>query len=211
MIDKFPVSFLIDSGASINTVTSDVWHTLQQNGTQAYKQKFQCDRQIKAYASEIPLRVQLVFEAWISVNDTKPKSYAEFFVIEGANKCLLSKRTAEDLKVLKVGLDVFRVEDDDKPFPKFPNIQVKLSIDKNVTPRKIAYLRVPAPLEHKVDAKIQEMLRTDIIERVEGPPEWISPMVVVPKGKNDVRLCVNMRYPRESITHCRSLRPFSTS
>ncbi|XP_062554188.1 uncharacterized protein K02A2.6 isoform X1 [Armigeres subalbatus] len=43
------------------------------------------------------------------------------------------------------------------------------------------------------------MLRRDIIERVNGPPEWISPMVVVPKGKNDVRLCVNMRYPNEAI------------
>lgn len=143
--------------------------------------------------------MQLVFEAWISVNDTKPKSYAEFFVIEGANKCLLSKRTAEDLKVLKVGLDVFRVETKENPFPKFPNVEVKLSIDQSVTPRKIAYLRVPAPVEHKVDSKILEMLRTDIIERVEGPPEWISPMVVVPKGKNDVRLCINMRYPNEAI------------
>lgn len=91
----------------------------------------------------------MVFEAWISVNETKTKSYAEFFVIEGANKCLLSKRTAEELKVLKVGLDVFGVIIEDKPFPKFPDVQVKLSIDKTVLPRKIAYLRVPAPLEHK--------------------------------------------------------------
>lgn len=47
--------------------------------------------------------------------------------------------------------------------------------------------------------KIQEMLRTDVIEKVEGPAEWISPMVVVPKGKDDVRICINMRHPNEAI------------
>ncbi|XP_058461165.1 uncharacterized protein K02A2.6-like [Malaya genurostris] len=43
------------------------------------------------------------------------------------------------------------------------------------------------------------MLRSDIIERVKGAPEWISPMVVVPKGQADVRLCIDMRYPNEAI------------
>lgn len=71
-----------------------------------------------------------VFEAWISVNPSKPKSYVEFFVIEGANKCLLSKRTAEDLKLLKVGLDVQNVEVKRNPFPKFPGVQVLSSLNE---------------------------------------------------------------------------------
>lgn len=43
------------------------------------------------------------------------------------------------------------------------------------------------------------MLLTDVIERVEGSPEWISPMVVVPKGKDDVRICINMKHPNKAI------------
>ncbi|XP_055625394.1 uncharacterized protein K02A2.6-like isoform X1 [Toxorhynchites rutilus septentrionalis] len=43
------------------------------------------------------------------------------------------------------------------------------------------------------------MLRSDVIERVEGPAEWISPMVIVPKDKNDVRICINMKHPNEAI------------
>uniref|UniRef100_A0A182NV09 Reverse transcriptase domain-containing protein n=1 Tax=Anopheles dirus TaxID=7168 RepID=A0A182NV09_9DIPT len=54
-------------------------------------------------------------------------------------------------------------------------------------------------MEEKVDRKIQEMLEQEIIEPVTGPPEWISPMVVVPKGKDDIRLCINMRYPNQAI------------
>ncbi|XP_062538003.1 uncharacterized protein K02A2.6-like [Armigeres subalbatus] len=123
----------------------------------------------------------------------------EFFVIDGANKSLLSKTTAEELNVLKVGLDVHQVEESVAPFPKFPNVQVKLSVDLSVPPKKIAYLRIPEPLKHKVDEKIQDMLRQDIIEPVRGAPDWISPLVVVPKGRGDIRLCVNMKLPNEAI------------
>lgn len=73
-----------------------------------------------------------MFEAWISVNSVKPRNYAEFFVIQGANKCLLSKRTAEDLKILKVGLDVCNINITQEPFPKFPNIQVIYHRQKSI-------------------------------------------------------------------------------
>ncbi|XP_058816278.1 uncharacterized protein K02A2.6-like [Topomyia yanbarensis] len=197
-IDTLPVVFLIDSGAAINTVTESIWNELIDSKAIIHKKKFQCDRQFTAYASNRPLRVMALFEGWISVSDDKPKNYAEFFVIEGASKSLLSKATAEELKVLKVGLEVQNVEVS-QPFPKFPNMQVKLSIDKTITPRKLAYLRVPEPMKEKVDKKIVEMLSNDIIERAVGPPDWISPMVVVPKGRDDIRLCINMKFPNEAI------------
>lgn len=143
--------------------------------------------------------VVMMFEAWISINESKPRTYAEFFVIKGAKRSLLCKKTAEELKVLKVGLDVANVEVKYDVFPKFPNVQIKLSIDPNIPPRKIAYLRIPAAMEEKVDNKILQMLRSDVIEPAVGPPDWISPMVVVPKGKSDIRLCINMKYPNQAI------------
>lgn len=157
-IDDVTVEFVIDSGSSINAVTEDVWNELITKKAKIFKKKYHCNRKFYAYANRDPLNVTAIFEAWISVNPTKPKSYAEFFVIEGARKSLLSKRTSEDLRVLKIGLDVLHVNGDDemqvnsttKPFPKFPGIQVKLSIDRTVPPRKIAYLRVPSALEKKV-------------------------------------------------------------
>ncbi|XP_055634193.1 uncharacterized protein K02A2.6-like [Toxorhynchites rutilus septentrionalis] len=198
-IDQLPVEFLIDSGASINTVTEQVWENLVASNARLFKKKFKCDRQFTAYACQEPLQVLVIFEAWITINETKPKSYAEFFVIQGAQKSLLSKRTAEELKVLKVGLAVLSIVQDKVPFPKFPNIQLKLSIDRTVSPRKVAYLKIPVAMEEKVNQKLQQMLNTDIIEPVFGPSEWISPMVVVPKGTDDIRLCINMRYPNQAI------------
>lgn len=124
-----------------------------------------------------------------------------FFVIQNAHRSLLCKRTAEELKVLKVGLSVQVVEESGKvtQFPKLPNVLVKFVVDKNVTPRKAFFYRVPAAVEHLVEKKLQEMLRADIIERVKEPTEWLSQMVVVPKGPDDIRICINMKYPNEAI------------
>ena len=42
-----------------------------------------------------------------------------------------------------------------------------------------------------MDAKLDELLKIDIIEEVPGGPSgWISPLVVVSKGDGDVRVCV---------------------
>lgn len=199
MINNFPVEFLIDSGAAINTITENVWTELQRNKVDVFQRHARCHRQFSSYASNKPLRILAVLESKISVNPSNPTTFAEFFVIEGANKSLLSKTTAEELNVLRVGLDVHQVDESVNPFPKFPNVQVKLSVDPSIPPRKVAYLRIPEALKQKVDEKIQEMLQQDIIEPVIGPPDWISPLVIVPKGKGDVRLCVNMKFPNEAI------------
>lgn len=105
-------------------MTTEAWAKLKKSGAKLSRKKSPLDRRFTAYASQDSLKVIMVFEAHISVNPTKPSSYAEFFVIEGANRCLLSKRTAEDLKLLKVGLDVQNVDIKWDPFPKFPDVQV---------------------------------------------------------------------------------------
>ncbi|XP_049277861.1 uncharacterized protein K02A2.6-like [Anopheles funestus] len=198
-VDCLPVNFLIDSGAAINTVTPEVWRQLKQIKATIVQHEVDSDLRITAYATKQPLKLQGKFEAWVKVNEAKPKVYAQFFVVEQSGKCLLGKRTAEALRVLKVGLEVLQIDKTKKAFPKFPDIQVKLSIDKAVVPKKISYLRVPIALEEKVERKIQDMLDTDIIEPVKGPVDWISPMVVVPKGKDDIRICINMRGPNQAI------------
>ena len=41
--------------------------------------------------------------------------------------------------------------------------------------------------------KIIELEETDIIEKVEGPTTWVSPLVIVPKRDGDIRTIVYMR------------------
>ena len=59
--------------------------------------------------------------------------------------------------------------------------------------------RVPFSVKDKVTAKVNELLEKDIIEKVEGPTVWVSPVVVAPKPLGDIRLCVDMRRANEAI------------
>ena len=60
--------------------------------------------------------------------------------------------------------------------------------------------RIPFHLREAVDKKIEELLRMDIIEKVEGPTPWVNPVVVVPKAKDtDIRLCLDMRMANRAI------------
>ena len=53
----------------------------------------------------------------------------------------------------------------------------------------------------KVEKELDELLKLDIIEKVEGEPTpWVSPIVTPPKkdGK-EIRLCVDMREANQAV------------
>lgn len=130
---------------------------------------------------------------------------AEFVVIEGQGQPLLGKDSAEQLGVLKLGHEINTVKsqpDSDivrefrdcfTGFGKLKDFQLNIPIDKTVRPVAQQVRRVPFQLRDKLENKLQELEELDIIERVEGPTPWVSPVVVIPKKNGDIRLCVDMR------------------
>ena len=69
--------------------------------------------------------------------------------------------------------------------------------------------RIPFHVRKKVEKKLEELEKLDIIEKVEGPAEWVSPIVIVPKpGKTDeIRLCIDMREANKCIQRERHITP----
>ena len=62
------------------------------------------------------------------------------------------------------------------------------------------YESVKSVAREKVYKQLYELLELDIFEEVpEGPPGWISSLVVVPMGNGNVRVCVDMRRAKEAI------------
>ena len=66
----------------------------------------------------------------------------------------------------------------------------------------------PFGLREKIEQKLEELVSHDIIEPVEGPTPWVSPVVIVPKPSGDIRLCVDMRRTNQAIV--RKCHPIPT-
>lgn len=191
------VKMHIDSGSPINTITTGLWNKIKLLNRNLKKVKPDESIIYKGYANSASIEVEGIFEAQIMIREKQTKTIAKFHIVRGASKSLLSKDTAKILKVLKLGLEVKKIEEN-RPFPLIPNICVKFLIDKTVIPKKILYHSVPAALEEKVQQKLDILEKQDIIEKVTFS-DWISPMQVVPKGQDDVRICINMKGPNEAI------------
>ena len=76
---------------------------------------------------------------------------------------------------------------------------MKIPIDSEVQPVIQPVRRVPYHLREKLGNKLDELESLDIIEKVNGPTEWLSPVVCVPKGNDDIRLCVDMRVANRAV------------
>ena len=90
---------------------------------------------------------------------------------------------------------------------KLKGIEVQLHIDTKVTPVAQKARRIPFHLRKKVEHELKVLEEQHIIERVNGPTPWVSPLVLIPKKSGAVRVCVDMRRANKAITRERHPTP----
>ena len=59
--------------------------------------------------------------------------------------------------------------------------------------------RIPFSWRAKVNEKLDELLKLDVIEKVEGPSSWVNPLVVVEKPSGDIGICLDIRQANQAI------------
>ena len=71
--------------------------------------------------------------------------------------------------------------------------EFKLHVDDLVKSVAQYVHRIPFRLQEEVDVKLDEFLELDTIEEVpEGPSRLILPLMVVPEGNGDIRVCAEL-------------------
>ncbi|XP_047984727.1 uncharacterized protein K02A2.6-like [Leguminivora glycinivorella] len=190
---------LVDSGCKHNLISLEKWEVLKKLGAVAINQTPNPTKSLMAYGSHTPLNIKGSFETTMEANGRKENAIV--YVIANGTQDLLGRETATRLGVLKIGADVNKVDEGviSQSFPKLKDVLVEIPIDENVQPVSQPYRRIPLPIQQKVESKIQELLDRDIIEEVNGPSRWVSPMVPIMKENGDLRLCVDMRRANAAI------------
>ncbi|CAB4013461.1 Retrovirus-related Pol poly [Paramuricea clavata] len=200
---------IIDTGASINIIDENTFANINKYKSISLKRT---RTKLFAYGSKQQLPVIGTFEATIETK--KRMTISTIHVVRGNYGSLLSYQTATELNLIKVNVNNVKVTGNDKieqchdsrkdkmdkKFPhlfhgigKLHNFEAKLHIDSSVPPVAQPARRIPFYLRRKVSAALKQLEKDDIIEKVEGPTPWISPLVVIPKNDGTVRLCVDMR------------------
>lgn len=175
---------------------------------------------MKAYATPGEIKVVATFHAYLYISKDRPTLLEKFYVVEEV-RALLSRSTACRYSVLMLGLNVpvnpcisdsSEVEhlryvgeiaslSANETFPKFNIPALKIHNDKSQPPCRNVFLNIPLAIKPLVEERLQGLVAANIIEPVtdEMDKSFCSSMLVVPKGKDDFRLVIDLRGPNQYI------------
>ena len=172
-----PTFVLVDSGASANLLDEATNNSINHN-TELPAMLHPPTTKIYSYGSTTPL--PLLGRWSTSVRYKITAIDATFHVTKGNIGNLLSCDTAQQLNLITLNGQVKRKE-------------IKLHISDTVAPKQQPQRRIPFHVRKDVEQELQRLEHLDIIEAVDGPTPWVSPIVVVPKKSGEIRICVDMR------------------
>lgn len=208
-VGNVDLNMIIDSGASCNIMGRPVWEQLKRNRidcvsatSKKVRYAYRCTESLKVAAG--------TFNARVKCNDKRRRMF-EFCVIEGKGQALLGRATALKIGVLQLAQNVTETVNSTvfdklpecfKGVGKLKSFQLEIPIDDGIEPVIQPMRRLPFKMRDKLEKKLNQLIDLDIIERVEEPSRWMSPVICVPKGRvisGSVLICV-LRTPvwRES-------------
>lgn len=74
-----------------------------------------------------------------------------------------------------------------------------IPINPEVSPVGQKYRPVPIPLQKEIKQEINKLLEAGIIEKIDEPSRWISPIVPIIRSDSSLRICVDIRRTNEAI------------
>lgn len=211
-IENEPVQAIVDSGASVNILDEPTYKKINKR----YKNILtKPQSKIYAYGSNVQLPLLGMITANIRFRSAEINT--KFYVTKGRSGNLLSCHTAEKLGLLKIIVNTATDAPNLPPEEEFQDLfggigkikdkQIKLHIDPEVKPKQQPHRRIPFHIRQDVEKELQRLQDLDIIETVDGPTPWVSPIVVVPKKSGEIRLCVDMREANHAIKREKHLMP----
>lgn len=183
----------VDSGSKYNVVGENIWREWKNGKIEVANMRTLVEHDFKTYGA-FQLNTIGCFDVKLVTERTE--SLETVYVMKTPGNFLLGRQTAFKLGLLRIGFDkeiIKQINNEPKKLNKIKGVSIKIPLKPGSQSVLQAYRRIPIALEEAAGKKIKLLLAMDVIERVNGPSKFISPMVVAPKGEDDVRICLDMR------------------
>ena len=205
-ISGVAVDMIVDMGASVDIVDEATFNKINHSKNVQLQPP---TKRLFAYGSKSQLSVLGKFETTVGFKSNQVTS--TIHVLPGDSGSLLGYKTATSLGVIDLHVNEVAAEtpEHERLIAQYPNlfkgignlkgVEIKLHIDKEVPPVAQQARRIPFHLRKQVEKELDHLESLGIIEDVEGPTPWVSPLVIIPKKNGDVRLCIDMRMANRAI------------
>ena len=201
---------LIDTGSSINVIDEKTFSKLIDK-----PQLKKSDTKVFTHGSSSQLQLKGKFDGTLETSNKI--TTATVYVVKGNYGNLLGYQTLVDLQVIPCISSLSpkheqlceKYQSIFDGIGKLKDTQINIHIDPTVQPVVQQHRRIPFHVRKQVEAELQRLENLDIIEKVEGPTPWVSPIVVAPKSKDpsQIRLCIDMRLPNKAVKRERHITP----
>lgn len=202
--DKVEVNFKLDTGAEVSVLPMQILrkHKLNERikPTNISLVSYGSDNfQLKALG-EVNLNCKIGNrEVCLNFVVVDVKGQSPLLGLPACVNLRLIKRVASCSVVFKSLSDVinkFRLAFDGLgSLPK----EHKISLKSDAVPYIQSPRRVPRALHDRLKLKLHQLESQGIIQQLDGPSEWLNPLVIVEKANGDLRLCLDPKYLNNAI------------
>ena len=220
---KQQLRFLADSGASVNLISKQTFEnmspkpTLETSSSKIFaygsntpiavigrfKSKLQAGEQSTTATIQVVDSTEQPILSWDTCRELRLLTEAVLATsarTAGGTPCTPPTAPRKTPSANKIADDFPTLFDGKSAeFAKIKDIKIKLHVNQQVKPVAQRHRRVPFHTRKDVEKELESLEERGIIEQVDGPTPWISPVVVVPKKQGGVRVCIDMREANKAI------------
>lgn len=194
-INNNNIRFKLDTGADANVLP---FRFLSQTGVHQHDLLPTSTRLI-SYSGE---NLKVLGKCQLKVNYKNKPYIAKFIIVDVDSPPVLGKKSCAEMNLVR---RVFTIDKQNKPISildEYPEVcegmgclpgEYKIQLTSDAQPVVHAPRKLPVALRDDVKRKLDEMLQLKVIEKVEGPTDWVNSMTVVKKPNGDIRICLDPR------------------
>jgi hypothetical protein len=218
MLNGVSSQVIIDSGSDCSLMSVETFEKICKRKPVNVKP---CTQNVYVYGSNVPMKTAGCCNIICRVEKTAMQKTVRFIIVPKDVPTLIGRQDSVELRILQLGVNLaYNVKataqstapknafmsDLKSKYPsvftglgKLRNYQLRLHIDDSVPPFAQPVRRIPFSRREKVLEKLKMLKSQDVIEKVQTPTSWVSPLVSVEKPNGDVRICLDMRRANEAI------------